>query len=194
MTGRIRIIAGRWRGRRVPVPARPGLRPSGDRVRETLFNWLSPRLAGARCLDLFAGTGALGLEAASRGAARVVLVEKDAALARSLEAIRRDWPETGSLEIVRADALAWLDRAEEPFDLVFLDPPFSGRLLEPALEALGRPGLLAPGAMVYVESALDSSTDALSSSREENWRTVRDKRIGRVRLRLLSMDPLEAAI
>lgn len=193
MAGKIRIISGRWRGRRIPVPIRPDLRPSGDRARETLFNWLAPKIAGARCLDLFAGTGILGLEAASRGAARVVLVEKDLALVRSLEEIRQNWPESDSLEIVHADALAWLARADGPFDIVFIDPPFAGRLREQALEALTRPGLLAPDARVYVESGLTDGGDRDEVCKQV-WRILRDKRVGRVRIRLLARDAGRATI
>mgnify|MGYP000873748575 CR=1 FL=1 len=146
--GQVRIIGGRWRGTKLAVPDSPGLRPSSDRVRETLFNWLMPALPGARVLDLFAGTGALGLEALSRGAAHAVLVERDPALARALgEAVARLSAPAG----VRAqDALAWLAGDAGTYDLVFLDPPFADGLWERALAALAP--RLAPGARVYVES------------------------------------------
>ena len=121
--------------------------------REVLFNWLQGDLRGARCLDLFAGTGALGLEAASRGAATVVLVEQDHGLCRQLIEVGRQWPGGDVLTVVHADAMRWLERAEGPFDIVFVDPPFGAGLYAATLEALARPGLLAAGALVYVESA-----------------------------------------
>lgn len=150
-TGSIRIIGGRWRGTRLAVPDRPGLRPSSDRVRETLFNWLMPKLAGARVLDLFAGTGVLGLEAVSRGAARAVLVERDASLVRNLrEAVDR-LSAAPTVEVVQADALAWLPtQTAGTFDLAFVDPPFAGDLWAAALAAL--PPRLADDAWLYVES------------------------------------------
>ncbi len=152
-TGSVRIIAGGLRGSKLPVPDRPGLRPTSDRVRETLFNWLQPQVRGARVLDLFAGTGALGFEAASRGAAEVLLLERDPGLADALRAsaarLRAD-----AVRVETADALAWLGRPAHPgFDLAFVDPPFDAGLHDRALAALAP--WLAPGARVYVESAAD---------------------------------------
>lgn len=144
----MRIIGGRWRGTKLAVPDRPGLRPSSDRVRETLFNWLLPVVPGARVLDLFAGTGALGLEALSRGAAHATLVERDPGLAAALRDV------VGRLQaeaiVVAQDALAWLPGQATPFDLVFLDPPFADGLWERALVALAP--RLAADAWVYVEA------------------------------------------
>ncbi len=141
----VRIVGGHWRRTVVPVPSVVGLRPTPDRVRETLYNWLSNDIRGAVVLDLFAGTGALGLEAASRGAAAITLVESDAAAWKALLAIR-DRLQAGQLEIVRADAWHWLAEARRVgrrFDLVLLDPPFGegwiGRLL-PAVAAVLSPG------------------------------------------------------
>jgi 16S rRNA (guanine(966)-N(2))-methyltransferase RsmD len=146
--GKIRIIAGEYRGRRLAVPDLPGLRPTPDRVRETLFNWLGQWLDGLSCLDLFAGSGALGFEAASRGAARVVMVEHSknafAALARARTELG-----AGRIELVFGDALDYLRRARERFDVVFLDPPFGQNALPAVLEHL--PRVLAPGARVYIE-------------------------------------------
>lgn len=150
--GQVRIIAGQWRRRRLPVPTGEALRPTPDRVRETLFNWLGPRLEGARCLDLFAGSGALGFEAASRGAGAVVLVEQDPAVAALLEQ-NRALLGADTVEVVRAEALAWLASAAGTFDLVFLDPPFDGPLLEESVKLLHQRGLLAAGGRVYLESA-----------------------------------------
>lgn len=183
MTGKIRIIGGQWRGRRLSVPDRPGLRPTGDRVRETLFNWLQPYIGGAECLDLFAGTGALGLEAASRGAGRVVLVERDRALVDAIR-VAQSWPGGAGVEVIRDDALAWLGRSTNRFDIVFLDPPFGAGLQARALEALVTHGLLADGALVYVEQEIDESLED-----SERFEVFRDKRLGRVQARLLRYLP-----
>lgn len=149
--GSIRIIGGRWRGTKLAVPDSPGLRPSSDRVRETLFNWLMPKLAGARVLDLFAGTGVLGLEAVSRGAACAVLVERDASLVRNLRGAVDRLSAGSTVDVVQADALAWLPRQPAgAFDLAFVDPPFAGDLWAAALAALLP--RLAGDAWLYVES------------------------------------------
>lgn len=133
----VRIIGGSLRGRKLSFADLPGLRPTGDRVRETLFNWLQPLIEGARCLDLFAGSGALGIEAVSRGAAEVVLVDNAPAVIRQLEKNRSAF-NLDRLTVVRADALQFLDRAPSPFDLVFLDPPFHGDLLQPLCQRLAK--------------------------------------------------------
>lgn len=174
--GRLRIIGGQWRSRRLPVPHAPGLRPTPDRVRETLFNWLQPVLPGARCLDLFAGSGALGFEAASRGAARVVMVERDARLAAHL---REQVAALGAeqIEVQARDGLGYLRQCEEGFDLVFLDPPYRQGLLMDAIECLERPGLLRPGARVYLEHESDASAPKLP----EGWEVLRETRAGDVR-------------
>jgi len=147
----LRIIGGRWRRSKLPVPDRPGLRPTPDRVRETLFNWLGQDLTGWRVLDAFAGSGALGFESASRGAAEVLLLERDPALAAGLEAQRRRLDGT-AMRVVCADAMAWMARANPGhFDLVLLDPPFDAGLAGPAAAA-AKP-LLAPGGRLYLEAA-----------------------------------------
>lgn len=184
MTGRVRIIGGRWRRRVLPVPPDPGLRPTPDRVKETLFNWLGRDTEGARCLDLFAGTGSLGLEAASRGASSVVLVERSPDLARRLEDQARALG-ADNVTVVTADALAWLSRARDAFDLVLLDPPFDADLLGPACAALARTGLLAPGARVYLETRL--AQDALPVP--EDWEILRARRAGQVRYYLALARP-----
>nr|WP_310732331.1 16S rRNA (guanine(966)-N(2))-methyltransferase RsmD [Ideonella sp. A 288] len=146
----VRIIGGLWKRSKLPIADRPGLRPTPDRVRETLFNWLGQDLSGWRCLDAFAGTGALGFEAASRGAADVVLLERDTALVRSLHLSRQRLKAEG-LRIETADALSWMPRcAPGSFELVMLDPPFDSTLLGPAIAA-GAP-LVAPGGCLYIES------------------------------------------
>jgi len=148
--GEVRIIGGTLRRSRLPVSNRPGLRPTPDRVRETLFNWLGPDLAGWRVLDAFAGSGALGFEAASRGAAEVLLLERDPALAASLQA-SRERLKAGAVQVLRADALAWMARcAPQRFELVLLDPPFDAGLEQAALAAAAP--LVAPGGWLYLES------------------------------------------
>ena len=183
MTGKIRIIGGRWRGRKLSVPERPGLRPTGDRVRETVFNWLQPEIVGARCLDLFAGTGALGLEAASRGASRVVMVERDRVLTETLRQARQ-WPGGEVIQVYDGDALRWLVNAGEAFDIVFVDPPFGSGLQAQALAGLVEHGVLAATALVYVEQGVDESLADLAG-----FESLRDKRMGRVRARLLRYLP-----
>jgi 16S rRNA (guanine(966)-N(2))-methyltransferase RsmD len=146
----VRLIGGRWKRSKLPVADRPGLRPTPDRVRETLFNWLGQDLTGWRCLDAFAGSGALGFEAASRGAGEVWLLERDAALVRSLRDSQQRL-QADALHIEQADAIAWMQRsAPQRFDLVLLDPPFDSGLLADAT-ALALP-LLAPGGRLYLEA------------------------------------------
>jgi 16S rRNA (guanine966-N2)-methyltransferase len=171
--GKIRIIGGDFRGRRLVVPDRPGLRPTPDRVRETLFNWLGQRLEGLACLDLFAGSGALGFEAASRGAARVVLVENDPAAFAALKRFK-DLVGMPNVELVAGDAYAFL-KTEGQFDVVFLDPPFGQNAAAAALEKL--PARLAPGARVYLE--------AEKPVESENWRELKRSRAGQVSYQLL---------
>ena len=147
----MRIVGGRWRGTRLPVPDLDGLRPTSDRVRETLFNWLMPRLGGARVLDLFAGSGALGLEAVSRGAARATLVERDAGLARQLRESVAKLGAQAQVEVVQGDALHWLaQRPSGLADIVFIDPPFADGLWDSVLAGLGPH--LAADAWLYLES------------------------------------------
>jgi len=157
------------------VPERRDLRPTPDRVRETLFNWLGQTLAEKSCLDLFAGSGALGFEAASRGAARVVMVENDRAVFSSLRK-SSELIGTKQVELVLADALDYLERSGERFDVVFLDPPFRQNALPALLERL--PARLAPGARVYVEAA-----DPLEP--QEAWRELKRARAGQVSYQLL---------
>jgi 16S rRNA (guanine(966)-N(2))-methyltransferase RsmD len=146
----VRLIGGRFRRSKLPVADRPGLRPTPDRVRETLFNWLGQDLTGWRVLDAFAGSGALGFEAASRGAAQVVLLERDATLAASLRASVQRLGAT-QVQVVATDALAWMARAAPAsFDLVFIDPPFDAGLFDAALAAAAP--LLGAGGFVYLEA------------------------------------------
>ncbi len=156
----IRIIGGQWRRTPLKVLDKPGLRPTPDRVRETLFNWLGQDLTGWRCVDAFAGTGALGLEAASRGAAQVIVLEQEADLARLLQQ-QAERLKAGMVQVQRTDAVAAMQRlAAGAFDVVFLDPPFDGPWFEPALQAAAR--LVPVGGWVYLEAPVAWSDEALA--------------------------------
>jgi 16S rRNA (guanine966-N2)-methyltransferase len=169
--GKVRIIAGEYRGRRIPVAQKPDLRPTPDRVRETLFNWLGQWLDGLACLDLFAGSGALGFEAASRGAARVVMVEHDRAVFQHLRKIRDDIG-ASRVELLNEDAFAYLRKAEA-FDVVFLDPPFRQNALQAVFRELkGKRGM-----RVYVESSEPFDAGA-------QWQELKRARAGQVSYQL----------
>ena len=182
----MRIVGGQYRSRRLRVASRPGLRPTPDRVRETLFNWLGQDLAGLACLDLYAGSGALGFEAASRGAASVVMVEKDRVALAELER-GRSVLGAAQVAIVHADANAFLAgghgrfdaRPSLRFDVVFLDPPFRQNAVPDALAKL--PPLLQPGARVYVESAAPVAV-------APPWTELKRARAGQVSYQLLRWD------
>ncbi len=187
--GQLRIIGGDWRSRRLSFPDAPGLRPTPDRVRETLFNWLAPYVGAARVLDPFAGSGALLLEALSRGASRGLALELNpaavAALRGNLELLR-----AGNGEVRQADALQHLQgAAAEPFDLVFLDPPFHKDLLAPACQLLEARGWLAPRAWIYTESENAPSSLGLPG----NWRLHREKHTGQVHYALWQRQAAEPA-
>ncbi|MBX9904507.1 MAG: 16S rRNA (guanine(966)-N(2))-methyltransferase RsmD [Burkholderiales bacterium] len=171
----VRIIGGAWRSRRIRFPDRPGLRPTPDRVRETLFNWLGQDLTGRDCLDLFAGSGALGFEAASRGARRVTMVENDAAAWRALQDNREGLAAT-AVTAVRADALEFLKNHHDCYHVVFLDPPFADDLWPQLLARL--PRQLASGGLVYCERAQPLA--AL-----DGWEVVKSGRAGQVSHQLL---------
>ncbi len=150
MKGEVRLIGGLWKRSKLPVLDRPGLRPTPDRVRETLFNWLGQDLTGWRVLDAYAGTGALGFEAASRGAAEVLMVETDAQALRNLREVKQRLG-AAQVQVLPADALAWLKRAgADRWDLIFLDPPFDKDVVDAALAAAAP--TLAEGGRVYVEA------------------------------------------
>ena len=196
--GTVRVIGGKYRSRLLRVPARPGLRPTPDRVRETLFNWLGQDLSGLACLDLYAGSGALGFEAASRGASRVVLVDKDRAAVAELE---RSRAALGAIqvEIVSGDAVAYLAHGHERpgarpherlgarpaarFDVVFLDPPFRQNAVPAILGIL--PSRLEPGARVYIESEAPIAAAA-------PWTELKRARAGQVNYQLLRWDGADA--
>lgn len=172
---RVRIVGGQWRSRLIDVPRLQGLRPTPDRVRETLFNWLGQNLDGLDCLDLFAGSGVLGFEAASRGAAHVTLVERDARVAAGL----RDTAallQAKQVEVVRADAVEFARRASRAFDVVFLDPPYKQGLLEAITPRLDR--ILKPDGWLYAEC--EHHLTHLG-----NWATVREGRAGQVHFHLM---------
>ncbi len=175
MANTLRIIGGDWRGRRIRFPGQGGIRPTPDRVRETLFNWLMARVRGSRCLDLFAGSGALGLEALSRGAAHVTFVERDREnAARLRETATLLAP--GRATVIEADALAWLRGAAAAFDIVFLDPPFAAGILPESMRLLEERGFLVRGAAVYVEMPASAGEPALPAG----WRAHRSGRAGAV--------------
>ncbi len=171
----LRIIGGTWRGRKLRFPAAAAIRPTPDRVRETLFNWLGAATPGARCLDAFAGSGALGLEALSRGAAHVSFIEQDAAAVAALRERLAEWG-AGNALVVRADALRHLAAPPaEAYDIVFLDPPFAAGLLARAAALLTH-GWLREGALVYVECAAREPLPPLPAS----WQPLKAKQAGEV--------------
>jgi len=195
--GKIRIIAGKYKGRKLPVLMAEGLRPTTDRVKETVFNWLMPYIGQANCLDCFAGSGSLGFEALSRGASQVTLVELNRAAAKQLIA-NKDLLEADNLSVVNSDALSFLKEgslkegflkenvltpelsasAQQPFDLVFLDPPFRKKLVEQAAQLLNNYGLAAQ-ALIYVEMEAQSQQVI-----PENWQLLKEKLAGQVVYRL----------
>ena len=180
--GRLRIVAGNWRSRLLDIADVEGLRPTSERVRETLFNWLAPRIHGARCLDAYAGTGALGLEALSRGAASVVFVEKSSVAAKQL---RRNIAvlDAQGATVLQQDALDYLrGTATGPFDLVFLDPPFADDLVEETCRLLDQQDLLADNALVYIELP----KKGVGPHFPAGWQVQKNKTAGNVRYMLVA--------
>jgi len=181
--GRLRIVAGNWRSRLLEIAHVEGLRPTSERIRETLFNWLAPRIQGARCLDLYAGTGALGLEALSRGAAIAVFVEVSRAGAQQL---RRniDLLNAGNAMVLQQDALEYLNsNPEEKFDIVFLDPPFAADLLDETCRLLVQKQLLAEAALIYLEQDRSKAEPELP----EGCQVLKNKTAGNVRYMLVQV-------
>jgi 16S rRNA (guanine966-N2)-methyltransferase len=176
----VRIIGGNWRGRKIVFPDRQDLRPTLGRVRETLFNWLRADVPGSRCLDLFAGSGALGFEAASRGAAAVTLVESDRRVARCLRenAARLD---AHNVTVVCEPAERLLRRRGGPWDIIFVDPPFQQHVLVAVLDAIAATQALAPDGLLYVEAP---RREVLSGAR---WRQVKHGRAGDTQFGLLAL-------
>jgi len=182
----VRIIGGDWRGRRLTVADVPGLRPSGDRCRETLFNWLQPWVLAADCADLFAGTGALGFEAASRGAASVLMIEKHPHAQQvlrqgieQLQAMQVNLHSGGAMSLIE-------DFKPDSFDIVFVDPPFDSNLAGLVLERLDKTGCVRRGGFVYVESPAKKPAAPLPG-----WRVWRDQELGEVRMQLFRRQSLE---
>ena len=180
--GVLRIIGGTWRSRRLSFPGCPGLRPTPDRVRETLFNWLQPWLPGASCLDLFAGSGALGLESLSRGAGQVVLVEQDGAAVSALRA-NLALLEARAAEVVQADARVYLQGPARPYDIVFLDPPYASGLLAECCARLASGGWVRQQGLIYLEAAADETLPL-----PVTWTLLRSKRAGQVGYHLARND------
>jgi 16S rRNA (guanine966-N2)-methyltransferase len=181
--GAVRIVGGEWRGRLLRFPAVPGVRPTPDRVRETLFNWLQQKVTGSRCLDLFAGSGALGFEALSRGATQVVFVDIEPAVTRCLLERLRDFGcDRG--EVVRSDASRYLDGPAQAFDLVFLDPPFDAAVLPGVCRRIERDGWLTPGGLIYLEAPAIAGPPELPAG----WTLLRSKRAGEVGYHLARRD------
>jgi len=179
--GQLRIIAGKWRSRKLAFPPLENLRPTPDRVRETLFNWLQPDVPGSMCLDLFAGSGALGFEAASRGAGEVIMVEKNrdasSALSRNIGML-----EAGNIQLVVDDALEWLMQNQRVFDIVFLDPPYKAGLLGRCCELLQNGKNLTENAKIYVEHASGDEKFYIPDS----WECLKHKSAGQVSYKLFS--------
>ena len=177
----LRIIGGTWRGRRLRFPPQEAIRPTPDRIRETLFNWLGPRIVGARCLDLFAGSGALGLEALSRGAAQVTFVEREHQAARELRARLTEWGAVGG-QVEQTEAVRFLGGAAVPFEIVFLDPPFDSGLLPRVATLLEEKHWLSANALIYVETDARGGLPALPGT----WASTRAKQAGAVGYHLLT--------
>jgi len=182
-SGRLRIVAGKWRSRLLPIGDEPGLRPTSERIRETLFNWLASTIAGSRCLDLFAGTGALGFEALSRGAREVVFVENSAGAAAALKE-SAEVLEARDARIVEADGIRYLKGEPQPFDIVFLDPPFAADLLEDLCRLLSEDNWLAEDARIYLEQDRERPLPKLP----EGWTVLKEKTAGQVRYALVTVE------
>ncbi|MBS9434721.1 16S rRNA (guanine(966)-N(2))-methyltransferase [Photorhabdus hainanensis] len=177
--GQIRIIGGKWRGRKLPVPDSPGLRPTTDRVRETLFNWLAPVIQEAHCLDCYAGSGALGLEALSRYAAQVTLIEYERNIAKQLST-NLDLLSAQNAKVINDSALTYLSQSGKPYDVVFLDPPFRKGMLNETIKLLEEQNWLADESWIYVEAESESTAIDVPV----NWQLHREKVAGQVAYRL----------
>ncbi|WNJ79816.1 16S rRNA (guanine(966)-N(2))-methyltransferase [Cedecea neteri] len=187
-SGQIRIIGGQWRGRKLPVPDSPGLRPTTDRVRETLFNWLALSMVDAHCLDCFAGSGALGLEALSRYAASATLIEMDRAVSQQLQKNLATLKASNG-KVLNANTLNVLAQPGTQHNVVFVDPPFRKGLLDETLSLLEKNGWLADDALIYVESEVENGLPAVPAS----WALHREKVAGQVAYRLFIREAQGAA-
>lgn len=181
--GNLRIIGGIWRGRKLGFPDVEGLRPTGDRVRETVFNWLQPMLGDSRCLDLFAGSGALGLEAASRGASEVILVETDRSAYQLLQT-NLDILKASQCQLFQGRAEQFLASQQQPFDVIFIDPPFQAGLWTDIAYQLTDKGLLNDGAKIYLEYPRRQDMPDLPSS----WQLLKEKKAGDVKYCLFEFE------
>ena len=181
---KLRIIGGKWRGRKISFPELEKIRPTPDRIRETLFNWLQAEIAGARCLDLFAGSGALGFEAASRGAAEVVLLDSDRNIINTIQS-QISLLGADNIQVMQTDALAFLQSPppgiNRSFDIIFLDPPFGKDLLPVCIEQLEKFNWLADDATIYIESESSVQVQYLP----DNWKIHHSKRAGQVMYHLI---------
>lgn len=180
--GSIRIIAGKHRGRKLPVLAADGLRPTTDRVKETVFNWLMPYMADSRCLDCFAGAGSLGFEAYSRGAEQVTMIELNKSAATQLMANAQTL-KAQSIQVTQSDTLAFLNSSPQPFDIIFIDPPFRQGLAEKVIQRVSK-GWLSEDAMVYVETESENALPDIP----ENWHLLKEKKAGQVVYRLFQVN------
>jgi len=173
----LRIIAGKWRGRKVPFPDSEGLRPTSDRVRETLFNWLAPIISGARCLDLFSGSGALSFEALSRGAEHATLIDASSRVSSQLQKNLSEL-QCNNANVLTTNTINWLkdtNNQQKPFDIVFLDPPFNQQLVAPSCELLDSQGLVEEGSYIYIETEAN-----LALQLPQSWYIHREKKAGQV--------------
>ncbi|MGD9590892.1 MAG: 16S rRNA (guanine(966)-N(2))-methyltransferase RsmD [Candidatus Berkiella sp.] len=184
--GKVRIIGGKWRGRSLKVLDVPGLRPTPDRVRETLFNWLAPFIVNAQCLDLFAGSGALGFEALSRGAKYVTFVDKYPPIVANIKHIAAELEATKQCHVVRASAVSFISTQVTPtaFDIIFLDPPFASPLVKQSIEALAQSALLKDETLLYVESPQALTDNDIPSG----WEILKAKTASEVAYHLVKVN------
>ena len=180
--GQVRIIAGKWRSRKIDFPSEKGLRPTADRIRETLFNWLTPHLGGSRCLDAFAGSGALGFEALSRGAGEVTFIDANPVVCDFLKRNSEKLEAKGA-HIAQANLLEWLkQKTQTPFDIIFLDPPFADDLLNRCLDLLVNAGAVQSGTLIYLESPVSHSPLI-----PDDWSLLREKHTSTLSYRLVEV-------
>lgn len=184
--GFVRIISGKWRNRHLPIIKEKQLRPTPDRVRETLFNWLIGKIEGTRCLDLFAGSGALGFEALSRGAKHTTFIDVHEGVVKMLEQQAIALQALADCDIIKSDSLRWLNQHQKSasYDLIFLDPPFSSSLLEPCIGSLMSSTLIRNGSLIYIESPMPLSGEMLP----KNWQIIKQQQAGEVAYHLIKVE------